>query len=62
MKRVFKTVEEMQGSVVKNVCKLFLLPEPLARYIHLYHHSFTGSVLALFFSDGFVMFSDAMGQ
>lgn len=31
VKRVFKTVEEMQGSVVKNVRKLFLLPEPLAR-------------------------------
>ncbi|KAK3920862.1 Acidic fibroblast growth factor intracellular-binding protein [Frankliniella fusca] len=31
VKRVFKTVEEMQGSVVKNVAKLFLLPDPLAR-------------------------------
>lgn len=32
VKRVFKTVEEMQGSVVTNIKTLFLLPDDLARY------------------------------
>ncbi|XP_075217491.1 acidic fibroblast growth factor intracellular-binding protein [Lycorma delicatula] len=31
VKRVFKTVEEMQGSVVQNIRSLFLLPDELAK-------------------------------
>ena len=33
MKRVFKVVEDMQGSVVQNIKTNFLLPEELARYV-----------------------------
>ncbi|KAG8336394.1 hypothetical protein J6590_045359 [Homalodisca vitripennis] len=32
VKRVFKTVEELQGSVVTNIKNLFLLPDELARF------------------------------
>lgn len=31
VKRIFKTVEEMQGPIVQNIQKLFFLPEELAR-------------------------------
>jgi hypothetical protein len=31
VKRVFKVVEDMQGSVVQNIRNNFLLPEELAR-------------------------------
>jgi hypothetical protein len=33
VKRVFKVVEDMQGSVVQNIKTNFLLPEELARYV-----------------------------
>jgi Acidic fibroblast growth factor binding (FIBP). len=33
VKRVFKVVEDMQGSVVHNIKTNFLLPEELARYV-----------------------------
>lgn len=32
VKRIFKAVEEMQGSIIKNISNLFLLSEDLAKY------------------------------
>lgn len=33
VKRVFKAVEELQGSVIQNICNIFLLSEDLAKYL-----------------------------
>lgn len=32
VKRIFKSVEEMQGSIIQNISSLFLLSEDLAKY------------------------------
>jgi hypothetical protein len=31
MKRIYKAVEDMEGSMVESIRRLFLLPEPMAR-------------------------------
>lgn len=33
VKRVFKAVEELQGSVIQNISSIFLLSEDLAKYV-----------------------------
>lgn len=34
VKRVFKAVEELQGSVIQNISIIFLLSEDLAKYVY----------------------------
>lgn len=33
VKRVFKAVEELQGSVIQNISSMFLLSEDLSKYV-----------------------------
>lgn len=33
VKRVYKAVEELQGSVIQNICNIFLISEDLAKYL-----------------------------
>jgi hypothetical protein len=36
VKRVFKAVEELQGSVIQNISSIFLLSEDLAKYVKMF--------------------------
>ena len=36
VKRVFKTVEDLPGSLVTNIKQHFLLPEELAKYVQMF--------------------------